>query len=105
MKTRPGNARITFRILKFGISAYIVLANAVLAHSSRIAFWRASAATNARATALEETRDALRIRAERAESDLDTARTEIQRLACPIEEECLKPVDVPGRGCTFPDHP
>ena len=20
-------------------------------------------------------------------------------------EECLKPVDVPGRGCTFPDHP
>ena len=21
------------------------------------------------------------------------------------DEECLKPVDVPGRGCTFPDHP
>ncbi len=20
-------------------------------------------------------------------------------------EECLKPVDLPGRGCTFPDHP
>ena len=38
-------------------------------------------ATNARITAIEETRDALRIRAERAESDLDTARTENQRLA------------------------
>jgi L-2-hydroxyglutarate oxidase len=23
----------------------------------------------------------------------------------PGSEECLKPVDVPGRGCTFPDHP
>ena len=22
-----------------------------------------------------------------------------------VTEECLKPVDVPGRGCTFPDHP
>lgn len=32
-------------------------------------------ATNARITALEETRDALRVRAERAESDLDAART------------------------------
>jgi colicin import membrane protein len=38
-------------------------------------------ATNARITALEETRDALRIRAERAETDLDAARTENQRLA------------------------
>ena len=38
-------------------------------------------ATNARIAALEETRDALRIRAERAETDLDTARTENQRLA------------------------
>jgi chromosome segregation ATPase len=38
-------------------------------------------ATNARITALEETRDALRVRAERAESDLDAARTENQRLA------------------------
>ena len=38
-------------------------------------------ATSARITALEETRDALRIRAERAETDLDTARTENQRLA------------------------
>jgi colicin import membrane protein len=39
-----------------------------------------TAATNARITALEETRDALRIRAERAEADLDTARTESQHL-------------------------
>lgn len=39
-----------------------------------------TAATNARITALEETRDALRVRAERAEADLDTARTENQRL-------------------------
>jgi colicin import membrane protein len=38
-------------------------------------------ATNARITALEETRDALRIRAERAETDLDTARIENQHLA------------------------
>jgi hypothetical protein len=39
------------------------------------------AATEARLAALEETRTALRIRAERAESDLDTARAENQRLA------------------------
>lgn len=40
-----------------------------------------TAATNARITALEETRDALRIRAERAEADLDAARSENQQLA------------------------
>jgi chromosome segregation ATPase len=40
-----------------------------------------TAATSARITALEETRDALRVRAERAEGDLDAARTENQRLA------------------------
>ena len=40
-----------------------------------------TAATNARITALEETRDALRIRAERAETDLDAARADNQRLA------------------------
>ncbi len=40
-----------------------------------------TAATNARITAVEETRDALRIRAERAESDLDAARAEVRRLA------------------------
>jgi hypothetical protein len=45
-----------------------------------------TAATNARIAALEETRDALRIRAERAEGDLDTARTENQRLAGHLAE-------------------
>jgi colicin import membrane protein len=38
-------------------------------------------ASNARVIALEETRDALRVRAERAEADVDAARTENQRLA------------------------
>ena len=38
------------------------------------------AATDARLAALEETRTALRVRAERAEADLDTARAENQRL-------------------------
>jgi vacuolar-type H+-ATPase subunit H len=39
-----------------------------------------TAATDARITALEETRDALRVRAERAEADLDAARADHQRL-------------------------
>ena len=39
-----------------------------------------TAATTARIAALEDTRDALRIRAERAEADLDAARTDNQRL-------------------------
>jgi colicin import membrane protein len=39
------------------------------------------AATDARLAALDEARTALRIRAERAEADLDTARAENQRLA------------------------
>ena len=39
-----------------------------------------TAATDARITALEETRDALRVRAERAEADLDTARADHPRL-------------------------
>ncbi|MGH3294726.1 MAG: hypothetical protein ACRDP7_23300 [Trebonia sp.] len=38
-------------------------------------------ATSARIAALEETRDALRVRAERAETDLDAARTDNHRLA------------------------
>ena len=38
-----------------------------------------TAATNARIKAVEETRDALRIRVERAETDLDSARVEIRR--------------------------
>jgi hypothetical protein len=40
-----------------------------------------TAATNARIKAVEETRDALRIRAERAETDLNAARAEIHRFA------------------------
>jgi chromosome segregation ATPase len=39
-----------------------------------------TAATDARIIALEETRDALRVRAERAEADLDAARADHQRL-------------------------
>ena len=45
-----------------------------------------TAATNARIVALEETRDALRIRAERAESDLDAARADNRRLAEKLAE-------------------
>jgi colicin import membrane protein len=44
------------------------------------------AATHARLAALEETRTALRIRAERAETDLDTARAEQQRLTEQLDE-------------------
>src|SRR5450756_1274735 len=43
-------------------------------------------ATSTTITALEETRDALRIRAERAERDLDTARTENRRLAEQLDQ-------------------
>jgi colicin import membrane protein len=43
-------------------------------------------ATNARITALEETRDALRTRAERAEADLDTARADNRRLAEQLDQ-------------------
>ena len=44
-------------------------------------------ATNARIKAVEETRDALRIRAERAESDLDAACAEIHRIAEQLSEK------------------
>ena len=44
------------------------------------------AATDARLAALEEARDSLRIRAERAEADLDTARAETQRLTEQLAE-------------------
>ena len=40
-----------------------------------------TAATTAQIAALQETRDALRIRAERAETDLDTVRAQYQQLA------------------------
>ncbi len=58
-----------------------------------------TAATNARIAALEETRDALRIRAERAESDLDAARTENRRLAEKLRqatEADPEPADAPS---------
>lgn len=59
-------------------------------------------ATSARITALEETRDALRIRAERAETDLDTARTENQHLAAQLTQAPSaeladpEPADIPA---------
>jgi hypothetical protein len=61
-----------------------------------------TAATDARITALEETRDALRVRAERAEADLDAARADHQRLTeqlaqvqAAVAEADLVPGDVP----------
>ena len=61
-----------------------------------------TAATDARITALEETRDALRVRAERAEADLDAARADHQRLTeqlaqvqAAVAEADQEPGDVP----------
>ena len=61
-----------------------------------------TAATDARITALEETRDALRVRAERAEADLDAARADHQRLTeqlaqvqAAVAEADPEPGDVP----------
>ncbi|MGH3274702.1 MAG: hypothetical protein ACRDNZ_10350, partial [Streptosporangiaceae bacterium] len=60
------------------------------------------AATEARLAALEEARTALRIRAERAEADLDTARAESQRLADQLakvtaaDEESQDPASSPA---------
>jgi len=61
-----------------------------------------TAATDARITALEETRDALRVRAERAEADLDAARADHQRLTeqlaqiqAALAEADPEPGDVP----------
>jgi hypothetical protein len=47
------------------------------------------AATGARLAALEEIRTALRIRAERAEADLDTARAEQQRLTEQLDKATI----------------
>jgi hypothetical protein len=62
-----------------------------------------TAATDARITALEETRDALRVRAERAEPDLDTARADHQRLTeqlaqvqSAVAADDAKPADAPS---------
>ena len=58
-------------------------------------------ATNARINALEDTRHALRVRAERAELDLDAARTENRRLAEQLshatgaEASAPEPADAP----------
>jgi hypothetical protein len=49
------------------------------------------AATDARLAALEETRTALRIRAERAEAELDTARAENQRLTEQLAQATADP--------------
>ena len=57
-------------------------------------------ATSARITALEETRDALRIRAEQAETDLDTARTENQRLAEQLTQAVSTGTDPAPTGAT-----
>jgi colicin import membrane protein len=59
-------------------------------------------ATNARITALEETRDALRVRAERAESDLDAARTENRRLAEKLAEASSAEADPEPAEATSP---
>jgi chromosome segregation ATPase len=53
------------------------------------------AATDARLAALEETRTALRIRAERAEADLDTAREENQQLTEHLAQTTADPGDHP----------
>ena len=59
-------------------------------------------ATNARIAALEETRDALRIRAERAETDLDTARNERQRLSEQLAQTASSEADSPPTGTPSP---
>ena len=40
-----------------------------------------------------------------ADVALQDHRAWVSELPLKTYEECLKPVDVPGRGCTFPDHP
>ncbi len=59
-------------------------------------------ATNACITALEETCDALRIRAERAETDLDAARTENQRLAEQLAQAASTEADPAPTGTPSP---
>jgi colicin import membrane protein len=59
-------------------------------------------ATSARITALEETRDALRVRAERAETDLDAARAENQRLAEQLAQAVIVEADTESVGTPAP---
>jgi chromosome segregation ATPase len=61
-----------------------------------------TAATSARITALEETRDALRIRADRAESDLDAVRIENQRLAGQLTQAASAEADPAPAGIPSP---
>jgi chromosome segregation ATPase len=62
-------------------------------------------ATSARISELEETRDALRIRAERAETDLDTARNENQRLTEQLSQAASTGADPAPTGTTSPPRP
>jgi hypothetical protein len=62
-------------------------------------------ATNARITALEETRDALRVRAERAQADLDAARTENQRLTEQLTQAASAEADSTPTGTPRPRKP
>jgi colicin import membrane protein len=60
-------------------------------------------ATRDRLAALEETRAALRIRAERAETDLDAARSELSRLAGQLASAAAPGIDPgPGQAVTPP---
>jgi colicin import membrane protein len=61
-----------------------------------------TAATSARITALEETRDALKTRAERAEADLDTARADNRRLAEELAEAASTDAEEAPAGTTPP---
>jgi colicin import membrane protein len=59
-----------------------------------------TAATSARITALEETRDALKTRAERAEADLDAARADNKHLAEKLAEAASADADATPAGTT-----
>ncbi|MGH3247340.1 MAG: hypothetical protein ACRDOI_14185, partial [Trebonia sp.] len=62
----------------------------------RSALEQLTTATSARITALEETRDTHRARADRAEADLDAARTENRRLAEQITQAAEAEPDADG---------
>jgi hypothetical protein len=59
-------------------------------------------ATNARITALENARDAFRVRAERAEADLDAVRADNHRLADKLTEAASADADAVPTGTTAP---
>jgi siroheme synthase (precorrin-2 oxidase/ferrochelatase) len=68
----------------------------------RSALEQLTTATSARITALEETRDAHRARADRAEADLDAACTENRRLAQQIAQAAEAEPDADGTPGTTP---